>query len=57
MVAPAPVNPPGQQIAPPPPPNESAAGLSHSVRPPASFLSTYGFHLLIVLLGIALAFM
>jgi hypothetical protein len=52
MVSPAPVNPPG--------PTQTAemeagspAGKSNTQR----FLDTFGFHLLVVLLGIALAFM
>jgi hypothetical protein len=54
MVSPPPVNPPGQTA-------DSARGLA--VSSPAGnnatgrFLDTFGFHLLFVLLGIALAFM
>jgi hypothetical protein len=56
MVAPAPVNPPGQmQIA--QPPNGSAAGLSDGLKTTRHFLRAFGFHVLAVLLGIALAFM
>jgi hypothetical protein len=56
MVSPAPVNPPGHvQTA--PPPNELAAGLSRGVKTSAGFLRTFGFQLLVLLLGIALAFM
>jgi hypothetical protein len=54
MVPPAPANPPGQ-----------IAAVAHEMQPrsPAGdsstrrFLDTFGFHLLIVLLGIAMAFM
>jgi hypothetical protein len=54
MVSPAPVNPPGQ-----------IAGVAREMPPRSPeknsatrrFLDTFGFHLLIVLLGIALAFM
>ncbi len=56
MVSPAPVNPPGPtQTAEFPPGMEagSLAGKSNTQR----FLDTFGFHLLVVLLGIALAFM
>jgi hypothetical protein len=54
MVSPTPVNPPGQTA-------DSARGLA--VSPAAGnnttsrLLDTFGFHLLFVLLGIALAFM
>ena len=56
MVSPAPVNPPGpMQTAEFPPGMEagSPTGKSSTQR----FLDTFGFHLLVVLLGIALAFM
>jgi hypothetical protein len=54
MVSPAPVNPPGQIVA-----------VSQEMQPRSPdgdsatrrFLDTFGFHLLIVLLGIAMAFM
>jgi hypothetical protein len=54
MVSPAPVNPPGQ-----------IADVSHEMQPRSPdgdsatrrFLDTFGFHLLVVLLGIVLAFM
>jgi hypothetical protein len=54
MVSPAPVNPPGQ-----------IAGVRHEVQPRCPdgessvrrFLDTFGFQLLVVLLGIAMAFM
>jgi len=61
MVSPAPVNssghaPPGQIQAP-----ESAHGMTVGSPAPTSathrFLDHFGFHLLVVLLGIALAFM
>jgi hypothetical protein len=54
MVSPAPVNPPGQ-----------GPDVSHEVQPRSpegdsatrQFLDNFGFHLLVVLLGIVLAFM
>jgi hypothetical protein len=61
MVSPAPVNssgqaPPGQTQA-----IDSAHGMTVGSPPPTNatqrFLDTFGFHLLVVLLGIALAFM
>ncbi len=54
MVSPTPANPPGQiaDVAPKTRPR-SPSGNSATRR----FLDTFGFHLLIVLLGIALAFM
>jgi hypothetical protein len=54
MVSPTPANPPGQiaDVAPKMQPR-SPKGDSATRR----FLGTFGFHLLIVLLGIALAFM
>ncbi len=56
MVSPTPVNPPGQmQTA------ESAHGMAvgspAGARTTRRFLDTFGFHLLVVLLGILLAFM
>jgi hypothetical protein len=55
MVSPAPVNPPGQhQIA---DPREMEVRSPGSTSATSRFLDTFGFHLLIVLLGIALAFM
>jgi hypothetical protein len=55
MVAPAPVNPPAEIIA--QPANGLAAGLSGGAKTTSRFLRTFGFHVLAVLLGIALAFM
>jgi hypothetical protein len=54
MVSPTPANPPGQiaDVAPKTQPR-SPSGNNATRR----FLDTFGFHLLIVLLGIALAFM
>jgi hypothetical protein len=61
MVSPAPVNssgqaPPGQTQA-----TESAHGMTVGSQDATNaahrFLDTFGFHLLVVLLGIALAFM
>ena len=61
MVSPAPVNssgqaPPGQTQA-----TESTHGMTVGSPAPANatnrFLDNFGFHLLVVLLGIALAFM
>jgi hypothetical protein len=54
MVSPTPVNPPGQ-----------IADVAHEMQPrspdgdsaTSRFLDTFGFHVLIVLLGIAMAFM
>jgi hypothetical protein len=37
--------------------NESSADLAGGVKATSSFLRTFGFHVLAVLLGIALAFM
>ena len=56
MVSPAPVDPPGPTHTDEPPPGIEAgtpAGKSSTQR----FLDTFGFHLLVLLLGIALAFM
>ena len=52
MVPPAPVNPQVEQR-----PNGSAADLRGGAKTTSRFLRTFGFHLLAVLLGIALAFM
>ncbi len=52
MVAPAPVNPQVEQHS-----NGSSAVLFGSARTTSRFLRTFGFHVLAVLLGIALAFM
>jgi len=46
MVSPAPVNPP-----------DSMQTTAHAPGSENRFLRTYGFHLLVVILGIALAFM
>jgi hypothetical protein len=55
MDSPAPVSPPAQaQIG--PAPLEMEEGLPGGATTPR-FLRTYGFHVLAVLLGIALAFM
>jgi hypothetical protein len=52
MVAPAPVNPQLEQH-----PDGSSAVVPSGARTPRRFLRTFGFQLLAVLLGIALAFM
>jgi hypothetical protein len=52
MVSPAPVNPQIEQR-----PNGSSAVLIGGARTTSRFLRTFGFHVLAVLLGIALAFM
>jgi hypothetical protein len=52
MVPPAPVNPQIEQQA-----KKSLAELLSGARATGSFLRTFGFHVLVVLLGIALAFM
>ena len=55
MDSPAPVSPPTQvQLGPVPP--EMEVGLQGGATTPR-FLRTFGFHVLAVLLGIALAFM
>jgi hypothetical protein len=55
MDSPAPVSPPAQaQMA--PPPSQMEVGLQGGAPTPR-FLRTYGFQVLAVLLGIALAFM
>jgi hypothetical protein len=55
MVSPAPANPPGQTpIADAP---ETRAEFPEAESTTRQFLDTFGFHLLIVLLGIAMAFM
>jgi hypothetical protein len=55
MDSPTPVSPPDQaQVRPTPP--EMEVGLQGGATTPR-FLRTYGFHVLAVLLGIALAFM
>jgi hypothetical protein len=54
MVSPTPANPPGQ-IADVTPKTQTRSPDEHSVT--RRFLDTFGFHVLIVLLGIALAFM
>jgi hypothetical protein len=52
MVSPAPVNPENaHRLA------ESAAALLSGAQNTSRFLRTFGFHVLAVLLGIALAFM
>ena len=61
MVSPAPVSPSGQAPPGQTQANESAHGMTVGSPAPTSathrFLDTFGFHLLVVLLGIALAFM
>ena len=52
MVAPAPVNPQVEQRR-----DGSSAVLSGGAQATSRFLRTFGFHVLAVLLGIALAFM
>jgi hypothetical protein len=52
MVAPAPVNPQIEQH-----PDGSSAVVAGGARITSRFLRTFGFHVLAVLLGIALAFM
>jgi hypothetical protein len=52
MVPPAPVNPESAQR-----PEGSATVLLDGARTTSDFLRTFGFHVLAVLLGIALAFM
>lgn len=55
MVSPS-VNPPGlTQIA--PPPNELTAGSRRPAMTPGGLLRSFGFQLLALLLGIAMAFM
>jgi hypothetical protein len=51
MVPPAPANPQNEHS------NESPADLLGGVKATSRFLRTFGFHVLAVLLGIALAFM
>jgi hypothetical protein len=51
MVSPAPDNPQIEH------PNESSVDLLGGGKITSRFLRTYGFHVLVVLLGIALAFM
>jgi hypothetical protein len=56
MVSPAPANPPGQtpiaDVAP-----ETRTQFPEAESATRQFLDTFGFHLLIVLLGIVMAFM
>ena len=56
MVAPVPVNPPGEtQIA--PYPKGFVAKLPQGARTTRRFLRNFGFHVVAALLGIALAFL
>jgi hypothetical protein len=61
MVSPAPVNPSGQAPPGQTQANESAHEMTVGSPAPTNatgrFLDAFGFHLLVVLLGIALAFM
>jgi hypothetical protein len=52
MVPPAPVNPDNAQL-----PDGSATALADGTGTTSRFLRAFGFHVLAVLLGIALAFM
>lgn len=61
MVSPAPVNPSGQaplgQTQATGPAQEMSVGSAAPTNATRHFLDAFGFHLLVVLLGIALAFM